>query len=151
VPEVLHPVILKSIFKGTIALAVFSLFLQINAQTLLDYLSFVALFYVLLGAYVLQKRSSTYFLGQEGIEMKSLLRAPRNVSYSDIESLSISQGILAKRFNCGTVYLNLTHKGGKIKVLGGGSAEAIRDIQNPKALLQEIEIKTGASQNKNFE
>ncbi len=150
-PEVLHPVILKSIFKGTIALAVFSLFLQINAQTLLDYLSFVALFYVLLGAYVFQKRSTAYTLGQEVIEMKSLFRAPRYVSYADIENLSISQGILAKRFNCGTVYLNLTHKGGKVKILGGGSAEAIRDVGNPKAMLEEIEIKTGASQNPNLE
>jgi membrane protein YdbS with pleckstrin-like domain len=151
VPEVLHPVVLKSIFKGTIALAVFSLFLEINAQTLLDYLSFVALFYVLLGAYAYQKRSTTYILGQDAIEMRSLLRAPRHVSYSDIESLSISQGILAKRFNCGTVYLNLAHKGGKIKILGGGSAEAIRDVRNPKVLLVEIEIKTGASQNTNLE
>jgi hypothetical protein len=148
--EVLHPAVLKTIFKGTIALAVFSLFLQVNAQTLVDFISFVALYYVFLGAYVFQKKSNTYILGQNGLEMRSLFRAPRSVSYSDIESLAISQGILAKRFNCGTVYLNLTHKGGKIKVLGGGSAEAIRDVPNPKSLSEEIEGKIGASQNTNF-
>jgi len=150
--EILHPAVLKTIFKGTIALAVFSLFLQVNAQTLVDFLSFVALYYVFLGAYVFQKRSSTYILGHDSIDMKSLFRAPRSVSYSDIESLAISQGILAKRFNCGTVYLNLIHKGGKIKVLGGGgSAEAIRDVTNPKRLLEELEGKIGASQNTNLQ
>jgi Bacterial PH domain len=145
VPSVLHPVIAKSILKGSIALAVFSLFLQIDTRTLIDYISFVALFYVLLGAYVYQKRASTYVLGQMGIEMKSLFRAPRDVKYADIDSLSLSQGLLAKRFRCGTVYLNLKHGAGKIKVLGGGSAEAIRDVPNPENLVAEIEEKIGPS------
>jgi len=143
--SVLHPVIVKSILKGSIALVVFSLFLQTDPETLIDYISFVVLFYLLLGAYVYQKRSSTYVLGQAGIESKSLFRAPRDVKYADIDSLSLSQGILAKRFHCGTIYLNLKHGAGKIKILGGGSAEAIRDVPNPEKVIAEIEEKIGPS------
>lgn len=151
VSEVLHPAVVKSVFKGTIALSVFSLFLQINSQTLIDYFGFVLLFYVFLGGYVFWKRSNAYVLGKECIEIKPAFRAPREINYSYIDSLSISQGLLAKRFNCGTVYLNLAHKGGKLKVLGGGSAEALRDVTAPKKLLEEIENMIGPSQDTNLQ
>ena len=122
-------------------MAIFSLFLQISSKTLPAFIVFVLLFYAFLGAYMLLKYSNIYTLDRNGIEMRAFLRAARNVNYSEIESLSVSQGFLAKRFGCGTVYLNLRHKGGRIRILGGGSAEAMRDVKSPKSCEQLIESK----------
>jgi len=148
--EIRHSSVLKTFIKGTVALVVFSFFLQINAGTVLDFVSFVGLYYLFLGMYMFQKRSNTYSLREDVVEMKSFLRAPRFVKYSDIETIAVSQGFLAKRFNCGTVYMNLKHHRGRIKILGGGSAEAMRDVKSPTALRDEIENKIGAQQSSGF-
>jgi hypothetical protein len=142
--EITHSSIFKTFFKGTIALAIFSIFLQVNSGTVIDFLSFVGIYYLFLGFYMFQKRSNSYILGRDGVEFQSFLRAPRLVKYPDIDSIAVSQGFLAKRFDCGTVYLNLRHHGGRIKILGGGSAEAIRDVKSPALVRNEIENKIGA-------
>ena len=137
--EVAKPVVSKTLVKGTIVLAVFSLFLQINARNLPNFLYFVVLYYLFLASYMFQKHANTYTLTQEKIEMKSLFRAPRAVDYADVESVSISQGFFAKRFNCGTLFLNLRHTGGRVRIMGGGSAEALKDVSDPIRLQGEIE------------
>jgi membrane protein YdbS with pleckstrin-like domain len=138
---VLHPLVIKSLIKGTIAIAIFSVFLNVNSGNFASFLFFLFISYLFVGVYMYWKRGSRYTLDASQIEVKSFLRAPRIIKYADIDHVSISQGMLAKRFNCGTLYLNLRHSGGHVKIFGGGSAEALRDVRDPDILLASVNRK----------
>jgi membrane protein YdbS with pleckstrin-like domain len=135
---VLRPVIVKSLLKGTIAVSVFSLFLEITPATLSRYAEFLVLYYAFLAFYVVLKHSHVYTIGGDGITMKRTLRATKHLPYSEIGGVSVAQGILARRFRCGTVFLDLKGGGGSVRSVGGGSAEALRDVKEPGRVADEI-------------
>ena len=136
---VIHPAVTKTFFKGLIAIGVFSLFLEVNPANLLNYFIFLAISISLVLCYMGAKWSARYVLGAGGVTICALLRAEKNIAYSEIEGLTISQGILAKRFNCGSVYLQLSarRKGSYIS-LTGTTAETLRDVKNPHAVYERI-------------
>ncbi|WP_243679793.1 hypothetical protein [Vulcanisaeta souniana] len=68
----IKPVITKTIIKGTIILIIFSLFLNIIPSKVINYIIFVILWYILLGAYVLWKQMHTYCINENHITIKGL-------------------------------------------------------------------------------
>lgn len=134
----LRPQVKKSLLKGTLAVAVFSAFLQIGTAKILDYLIFLAIFYALLAVYMFSKHSTVYLIDDSGIRTKSILRAPRYLHFDSISDVSVAQGYFAKRFDCGTVFIELRGKGGSVVMFGGGSAEALRDVSEPAKVMEEI-------------
>ena len=136
---VLRPTVTKSFVKGLIAIGIFSVFLEVNPSNILNYLLFVLISVVLVFCYMGAKWSVRYVISPDGISISPLLRAEKVIPYSEIEGLSIGQGFLAKRFRCGSIYLQLgqRRKGSYIS-LAGGTAETLRDVKSPAEVYERI-------------
>ena len=120
-------------------MAVFSIFLEINTAKLLNYFIFLMMYYALVGLYMYSKHSVVYTIDDGELTMKSLFRPIKRLAYDDIVDLSIAQGILARRFKCGTIFVQTKNKG-SVAIFGGGggSAEALRDVKEPGSIVDEI-------------
>ncbi|MCL5068709.1 MAG: hypothetical protein M1368_10215 [Thaumarchaeota archaeon] len=132
IPSKTSPAILKTFIKGIIGIAVFSLFLDINPSTIVSFLVFVTISIGILGIFVMIKKLTVFEFCDEFIVIRRLFAKPRYVRYNDIVGTSISQGFLAKRMNCGSVFLMLRKGRGNSRMLGGGSAERLEDIPEPQ-------------------
>lgn len=130
--------VIKSLLKGTIAIAILTPFLQINPSTYLDYGIFLVITYGMIGAYMFFKRSTVYILDDTGIRIQRFLRKEIIVPYTNVSELSIAQGILAKRFKCGSIYLDLKKGSGTHRSLGGTGAVVLKDIPLPIEVYREI-------------
>jgi hypothetical protein len=128
----------KSLLKGTIAVAILSVFLQINPSTYLNYVIFLVLCYAMIGAYMIFKGTTQYILGDTGIAIRRPLRKEILIAYSNVGELSYAQGMLAKRFGCGSVYLALKKGKGTHTSSTGQSAFVIKDIPGPLDVYNEI-------------
>ncbi|ADY02383.1 hypothetical protein VMUT_2187 [Vulcanisaeta moutnovskia 768-28] len=116
----IKPEVMKTLIKGTIILVIFSLFLDIVPSKFINYIIFVILWYILLSTYMLWKRMHKYCINEGHIIIRGLIGV-RSVNASEIIDCFISQGILAKHFNCGSIYL----------VLQDNKVIIIRDIPQP--------------------
>ena len=134
----IRPTVTKTIAKGAIAIVVFSAFLDVTPSKLQNFVIFIAISMALVLAYAFLKKTNEYILTEKNITMRSLLRADKVINYSDISDLSISQGILAKKFDCGTIFVDIRSKPGAYAVLGGGTAEALRDVKHPSEIFETI-------------
>jgi len=139
---ILRPKVTKTLIKGAIAIGVFSIFLNV-ATEFLNYLIFLALAFGCLGLYMWIKHDSIFALGQDNIKIKRKTRKSRSINYTDIYDISVAQGILAKRFGCGSVYIILKKGGGSVKMMGGGSAEKLDDVTNPNYIVELISSRLG--------
>jgi hypothetical protein len=117
----LKPVIRKTVIKGTILLVILTPFLEITPSKIINYLIFVAIWYALLSVYMVWKRSYTYCIDDYAITIKGLYRE-RKIEKSQISDCFISQGFLARYFNCGSIY-----------VIVKGRVVILRDIPAPDA------------------
>ena len=133
-PSRTSPTIAKTFIKGIVAIAVFSLFLEINPATIVNYLIFLALSIGLLGVFVMFKRRTVFEFGDDFLIVKRFLSKPKYIRYDDVDGTSLSQGFLAKRMNCGSVFLILKKGSGNSKIVGGGSAERLEDIPQPQRI-----------------
>lgn len=144
--QTVRPVFKKSFVKGVIALALFSLLLEVNTSNILNYLVFLAASLTLIACYAGYKHATVYTIDDEGITLRTpLRRTPKRVDFADIADITFSQGFLAKRFGCGTVFLVLKRGRGSYAIIGGGYAEALRDIPNPQAVYQLISSILGSN------
>jgi uncharacterized membrane protein YdbT with pleckstrin-like domain len=134
----LRPSVTKTFAKAGIAIVVFSMFLNVNPSKLLNFAIFIAVSLLMVLAYASLKKANKYTLTEKGIIVRSFLRAEKVINYSDISDLSISQGILAKKFDCGTIFINIRSKPAPYAVLGGGMAEALRDVKHPSKIFETI-------------
>jgi Bacterial PH domain len=141
--EVLRPNVIKSFIKGTLAILVLSFFLNINSSTFVNYLIFLGIAYTLIVGYMLFKWSNVYTIGEESIEAKRRFRSSVSVPYTNIGGLGYAQGMLAKRFKCGTVYLELKQGKGSHRSLGGVGVFPLRDVRNPVELMKDISDRLG--------
>lgn len=128
----------KSVLKGTIALAIFSIFLEITPGSLSRYAIFVGIWYALVGYYVLSKHSARYTINDDGILIEPFLRAAKRINYSEVVDLTIAQGFLARRFDCGTLFVSVKGRIGSATLFGGGAAEALKDVRKPKFVADQI-------------
>jgi membrane protein YdbS with pleckstrin-like domain len=136
---VIRPSVVKTFIKGLIAIGVFSIFLEVNPSNLVNYFIFLLISVSLVLCYMGAKWSTRYVLGTAGISVQALMRAEKFIPYSDIEGLTISQGILARRFHCGSIYLQLSGKRkGSYVSLMGGMAETLRDVKDPAIIYGRI-------------
>jgi len=141
--EVLRPNIKKTLVKGTIGLVVFSLFLEVNASNFVNYLIFLAISYAILSVYMLYKRSAVYRVGEDGVSVKRPFSVEIKVPYENIQGLSYGQGMLAKRFGCGTVYIELKRGKGTHRTLGGAPILGLRDVSRPVEVYNAISNMVG--------
>jgi len=128
----------KTFVKGTIGLAVFSLFLEVSPSNFLNYLIFLGISYAILLVYMLLKRFAVYRIDDTGVSIERPFRKEIHVPYEDVRGLSYAQGMLAKRFGCGTVYIELKRGKGTHRAWGGGEVLALRDLPKPIELYNEI-------------
>lgn len=136
-----RPNVTKTFLKGVIAVAVFSVFLQLSLANLVHYLTFLGLCLGALLIFAAVKRSSTFTLGPEAIEVRRPFRKPNSIGYLDVVDISVSQGMLARAFNCGTVFIILKGGRGSVKMLGGGIAEQLEDVPDPQRVYEFITAK----------
>jgi len=136
---ILRPNVTKSIVKGGIAIAIFSLFLQINPSRLFNFAIFIIFSLLLVFLYALLKKANKYVLTEKNIVLHSLLRAEKTIDYTEITSLSISSGFLARRLDCGTIFVNTRNRSSAYIALNGGMAEALRDVKHPFKVYEIIE------------
>jgi uncharacterized membrane protein YdbT with pleckstrin-like domain len=134
----LRPQVAKTFVKGLIAIGVFSLFLEVSPANFLNYLIFLGLSIGVLVFAALSKRASTFRLEEGSLTVKRFLQRPTSIAYQDIADLSVGQGLLAKRFGCGTVYLILKSGRGSMRVVGGGAAERLDDVKDPFKVYEEL-------------
>lgn len=139
---VLRPTVTKTFMKGIIAIGFFSLFLNI-ASNLIHYFIFLGLSLSLLGLFMLIKHQSIFKIGDEDIIVKRPFGRPNSFGYEDIYDISVAQGILAKRMNCGSVYMILKRGRGGARIMGGGIAERFEDIPDPQYISDLISSKLG--------
>ena len=116
---VTRPTAAKTIVKGTVLIFAFSLFLDF--YKIFAFLAFLAIVYAMLFLYIAWKKSHVYEFRDEEILIKTPFSTKR-ILYSQIDDAFISVGFLAKRFNCGSIYL----------ILKDRRVEIIKDIPNPE-------------------
>ena len=138
---ILRPTIVKTYLKGVIAIAVFSIFLQLSWANAVHYLIFLGIYLSFLSAFVLLRNHTSFELGDESIDIKRVFRSPNSVRYQDIVDISVSQGVLARRFNCGTVFLILKGGKGSVQLLGGGVGEQLEEVRDPQRVSELITSK----------
>ena len=137
----LRPTVAKTFLKGVIAIAAFSIFLQLSWANAVHYLIFLGIYLVFLLALILLKKGNRFELGDESIDVKRVFRAPNTIMYQDIVDISVAQGVLARRFKCGTVFLVLKGGRGSVRMLGGGIAEQLEDVPDPERVRDFITSK----------
>jgi len=129
--------------KGTAAVLALSIFLEINPSTFRNYLIFLGIYYLLLFMYMLFKRSTEYRITETGISIRRLRRQEISANYENFENLSYAQGFLARRFRCGTIYVELKKGKGTHTATTGKSLYILRDVPNPIDLYSELLSRVG--------
>jgi membrane protein YdbS with pleckstrin-like domain len=134
---VLRPKVGKTLIKGAVAIGIFSLFLNI-VSNYLHYFMFLVSAFGLVGLYMLVKHASRFEIGEDDIRIKRILGKSNVISYDRIVDMSVSQGFLAKKFDCGSLYLILKGGSGGVNLMGGGKAERLEDIREPNKVYDLI-------------
>jgi uncharacterized membrane protein YdbT with pleckstrin-like domain len=139
----LRPKVAKTFLKGLIAIGVFSIFLQVTPATFVHYLIFLAISIGLLLVVVAIKYATKIEIAEDGLTVKRPFRAVDSVRYQDILDISVSQGVLAKRFDCGTVFMILKSGRGSVRLMGGGVGEQLEDVPKPNYVCDLLTAKLG--------
>ncbi|GGM67735.1 hypothetical protein GCM10007108_02210 [Thermogymnomonas acidicola] len=99
----------KTLIKGTILVAIFSIFLDISRRTFISYLEFLGVTYLLLAIYIWWKTTVRVIINSDQVEVKSFLSTKR-FRISDIQDLFYNQGILQRKFDLISIYV-ITKRG----------------------------------------
>lgn len=124
---VTRPELKKTIIKGSILIGVFSVFLNINPKTLFNFLIFLLMAFLMLIMYALWKKAYLYEISEDGIIIKSPY-SKKLIKYNIIDDYFVSSGLLARKFNVGSIYI----------ILKSGKVEIIRDVKFPENVEAEI-------------
>ncbi|NON62034.1 MULTISPECIES: hypothetical protein [Acidianus] len=79
--------------------------MEISPEKILNYLIFVGIWYLLLFIYIIWKRSFKYKIEDCQFTIQSPLSRPIKLSCNEIKENFVSQGFLAKKFGCASLYL----------------------------------------------
>ena len=138
-----RPVVLKTFLKGAIAVAVLSPFLEISPKTYGNYVIFLAITLGLAALLSVIKRQTRFRIDDDGIHVKRMFQQPNLIKYDNIYDISVSQGMLARRFHSGTVFVILKEGRGSIRLMGGGTAEKLEDVRYPDRVMDLVSSKLG--------
>ncbi|ACP39407.1 PH domain-containing protein [Saccharolobus islandicus] len=116
----------RLLVEGTIILVIFSLFLEITS--IINYLIFVGIWYAILFIIIAWFKSHTYCISEKEIIIKSFL-GKKVVKAENFKETFISQGPIAKKLNCGSIYI----------ILKNGKATILYDVKNPEKFLERIQ------------
>ncbi|BBG23441.1 hypothetical protein IC006_0725 [Sulfuracidifex tepidarius] len=116
----------KTLVKGTLAVLIFSLFMKIDSSNILNYLIFLAGWYVFLLLYMTWKRAYSYQLHENEIVFKTPTKTFK-VNVREIRDVFVSQGLIARKFKCGSVYVVLN-----------GDVKRLWDINFPEDVAERI-------------
>ncbi len=116
----------KTLLKGTILLALFSILLEISLNTLLDYGIFVGLWYAMLTSYIAIKQTYKYEIGEDSILTSSFFGL-RSLRYTEINLVFVRSGFLQKKFGLSTVFIIST----RYNVL-------IRDVSTGESIKKQV-------------
>lgn len=119
----------KTLLKGTILLLLFSFFLEIGPNSILNYLEFVLIWYILLFVYIRVKLSNRYVAGEESIQTFNLFGG-KTLRYDAINLVFVRAGFLQRCFGLSTVFIIST----RFNIL-------IRDVQNGQNIADKINKK----------
>jgi len=100
----------------------------LNVSKIENFIEFLLISFSLLLSYSSLKYLNYYEIGETYIVVHNLLSTER-IEYSEIEDEFLSQGLLARKFNCGSIYTVL--KGGK-------GVEILKDIPEPEKIEEVI-------------
>ena len=126
---ILRPMITKTLVKAVIPLLIILPLLNISKLTSL--LVFILIYWVMVMAYALFKHAQAYEITSDYIEFKGLIGRGMRLKYWDIEDVLVSQGPLARLFNCGSVILITSSGGRQVMILGGGYGVRLWDVKEP--------------------
>lgn len=126
---ILRPTISKTMVKAVIPLLI--ILPLLNVSRLLSLLIFILMYWVMVVAYALFKHAHTYEITSDYIEFRGLIGRVMRVKYCDIEDVLVSQGPLAKLFNCGSVILVTSSRSGQVVLIGGGYGFRLWDVKEP--------------------
>jgi len=140
---VLRPLVRKTFVKGTIAIAIFSAVLDVNVSNFAHYLEFLAVSVSLVLAYVVVKRADTYIVQPESLVIKSFLAPRETIRYENIADLYISQGFLARRFRCGTVYILIKRTDSSNTFSKRIKVYTLKDVRDPQGVYELISSRLG--------
>ncbi|WP_338604241.1 PH domain-containing protein [Sulfolobus tengchongensis] len=116
----------RLLVEGTITLIIFSLFLEIT--NIVNYLIFVGIWYISLLAVIFWFKSYTYCVIGNEILIKSI-SGRKTVKMENFKEVFLSQGPIAKRLRCGSIYI----------ILKNGKTTVLFDIKNPEKFLEKIQ------------
>ncbi len=83
-------------------------------------------------------------IGEDDIIVRRALGKTKTINYRDIIDVTVAEGILAKKFNCGSIFLILKQQApGNVSMMGGGSAERLEDVPSPGQVYDLIVSRLG--------
>ncbi|WP_292000393.1 PH domain-containing protein [Caldivirga sp.] len=126
---ILRPVVTKTLIKALIPLLIILPLLNLSRLTSL--LIFTSIYWMMIVVYVLFKRAHSYEITSDYIEFKGLMNRGMRVKYWDIEDVFVSQGPLARLFNCGSVIIVTSSRNWQVVVIGSGYGVRLWDVREP--------------------
>jgi uncharacterized membrane protein YdbT with pleckstrin-like domain len=138
---VVRPLVRKTFVKGLIAISMMSALLQVNVSNFAHYLIFLAVSLSLVLAYMAVKHSYIYMIDEDGVIINSIF-ARKSIRYDTIIDMYVSQGAIARRFHCGTVYI-ITKDRGSNPILANTRAETLKDVTDPEKIYEAIAAMLG--------
>ena len=126
---ILRPTISKTMVKAIIPLLI--ILPLLNVSRLSSLLIFILMYWVMVVAYALFKHAHAYEITSDYIEFRGLIGGVMRVKYWDIEDVLVSQGPLARLFNCGSVILITSSRSRQVVLIGGGYGVRLWDVKEP--------------------
>ena len=126
---ILRPIISKTMVKALIPLVI--ILPLLNVSKLSSLLIFILIYWVMVMAYALFKHAHTYEVTSDYIEFRGLFGRGMRLKYWDIEDVLVSQGLLARIFDCGSVILITSSRSRQIMLIGGGYGARLWDVKEP--------------------
>ncbi|ARD84566.1 PH domain-containing protein [Ferroplasma acidiphilum] len=130
----------KTLIKITILVVIFSVFLRINNKTILNYLIFLGVVYLVSILYILYKMSYKVEIYEDHLYIKNFF-ASHIVKYQNIKDFFITEGYLQRKFGLHSIYIITKTKNYLLKDLP--DAEKIHDDIQIQLNNNNIGIKQG--------
>jgi len=100
--------------------------MKVDPSNIVNYLIFLLGWYVFLSLYATWKRAYSYQVHEDEITFKTPAKKFR-VNVKEIRDVFVSQGLLARRFKCGSVYVVLD-----------SDIKRLWDVSSPEEIAERI-------------
>ena len=94
----------KTLLKITILVVIFSIFLELNTQNILNYFIFLGVVYAISSLYILFKMSYRVEVYDDHVFIKNFF-ASHTIKYQNITDFFITEGYLQRKFGLHSIYI----------------------------------------------